>query len=129
MSALRQLLGVDLRARCERQDRPRKTEAMARADHRPERLLPRLRIARRLCRKRADPASLGEPQRRRHRLSVSMLACPGAIVLLYAGGAQPFEHAPLAVAAPGQRLGLGERISCVVDIALLGKALGNSGDI
>ena len=43
-------------------------------------------------------------------------------------GAEPFEHAPLAVAAPSQRLGLGERISRVVDIALLGEALGDPHD-
>lgn len=129
MRALSQLIEINIRAWRERDDGASKSKSVSGPDHRAQSLLALLRIAQHLSGKRADPAPFREAQRRRHRFSVGVLPRFGAIVLLDPCGAELFEHAPLAVAAAGQRLRLGQRICRVIDVPLLGKALGDPREI
>src|SRR5258708_304048 len=128
-AALGKFLKVDVGAGREGDNGAGEAESMAGADHRAERFLPLFGIA--YCRsgKGAEPAPFGEAQRGRDGLGLRMLPRCRAVLLRHSRRAQLLEHTPFAVAAPRQRLGLGQRIGRVVDIPLLGKAVGNAGEI
>ena len=127
---LGQLLGVDLRTRAQARGSP----APARSCGRPAPSPPGPSPA--PCGSRSACAANGPILRRLAKRSAAATASASACsrALAPSSSSTPaarsfFEHAPFAIAAPGQRLGLGQRIGRVVDIALLGKPVGNSREV
>jgi hypothetical protein len=119
---LAQFVDIDKLAGRDCGDCPRQRERMPRSDHRRDRLLALLGIRGRSG-ERPDPAPLGEAERRFDRLSVGMVARRGAVFLADPCNPQFVIEAALAIAAAAERLRLRQRISRVVDIAELAKAL------
>ena len=102
---------------------------MSRSHHGGQRSLTVFAISRGLGGERPDAPPLGKSQRRGKRFPVRMLARGSAIRLLHPSSAEFIEQSPLAVAATRQRLGLGQRIGGIIDIALVGETSGNGVDV
>src|SRR3954471_669040 len=116
--ALGDLSAIDLAAGRKADDLAGQREGMAGADHRRQRFLAVLVVARRRRGEGPEPPPFGESQRGGQRFAIGVVAGGFAVGLLDAGRAQLVDQPPLAVAAAAQRLRLGQCVGGIVDIAL-----------
>ena len=128
---LGQLLRVDLRTGRKRDDRPRQPEAVAGADHRRQRLLPlpsdRAAPVLRTGRSCAAWRSAARPRRLPHRHARARSAPSASSTPAARSFCRP--RAVCHSRAPVSASRLRQRIGRVVDIALLGEAVGNRFEI